>query len=174
MADTYMVLSTKSELYPNDAVHLKLKELSDGTFALAVDTTVNVAEPEPDNYEVQVLAPAIRAVSAQTVPFVNSIGAKGMIIFLDVASPVPGGGETLTLFVDHYDPGSDDYMACFQAGAVSAAGHRHWVIYPAGVVDDGSMFTALQRTPLGSRWRVRVLHSGSGTWYYSVGAVYVP
>ena len=174
MADTYMVLNTKSGLYPDDAVHLKLKELSDGTYALAVDTTVNVAAPEADNYEVQVLAPAIRVASAQTEPFINSIGAKGMIIFLDIASPVPGSGESLTLFVDHYDPGSNGYMACFQSSAITAAGTRHWVIYPAGVVDDGSMFTALQRTPLGSRWRVRVGHSGSGTWYYSVGAVYVP
>ena len=102
-----------------------------------------------------------------------SNGAKGLMLFLDIFA-VPGGGETLTIFIDAYNPATQDWTATFQTVALATTGLRKYIIH-APVVDTQSQFTSVAQTPIPASFRVRCLQSvEASTWNYGVGISLMP
>jgi hypothetical protein len=98
----------------------------------------------------------------------NSLGAY---ILLDVTAVPSSGSQTLTTFVDIAQP-DGTYTAIYQTAALTTIGLRKYLLYP-GAIDDGSQLTGITRLPLPRTWRIRTLHSASGTFVYAISAYYV-
>ena len=175
MADTYMVLSTKNEGWPHDSVHLKLVDLGDGTYGIATvaenQAEEAAAEAAIESREVNVFPQLLHIANRQSEPIVSPQYAKGLLLWFTVG--LVGTDGAATLFVDHYDPSMDSYICCFQSPAYDTLGTRQFAIYPAGMVDTGTHFGGLQQTPLGSRWRARILVTGTTGWGTAAGACYL-
>ena len=99
--------------------------------------------------------------------------AKGMMLFVDIFA-VPGGGETLTIFIDAYNPATADWTAIFQTAALATIGLRKYIIH-ALVVDTQSQFTSVAQTPIPASFRVRFNMSvEASTWNFGVGISLIP
>jgi hypothetical protein len=106
----------------------------------------------------------------------HNYGAEGMIIYWDIVAQSDTNSGTVCLFLDYMNPASLDFTAAWQTAYLSATGTvvgMHKYIILPGVVDDGSGFTSVDRIPVPLHWRMRVLHSASGTWEYNIGTAYV-
>ncbi len=121
------------------------------------------------DYNVAVLAFAARTAYTLSDPQVNP--STGAYIMLDVTA-VPGGGQTLQMFVDILEP-DGSYTAIYQTAALSTVGLRKYLIYP-GAVDDGAQLTGVTRLPMPRTWRARMTPSAAGSFTYGVGAFYIP
>lgn len=119
------------------------------------------------NTEITVLATAARTASINSADLTN-YNARGVIITLDVTTD-PGSGETLQLLVQHKDAESSAYEIILDDGANATPGRRTVIVYP-GTAGSANDVTSTTGYPLPRTWRVRIAHSASGTWNYSVGA----
>ncbi len=119
------------------------------------------------NTEITVLATASRTASTNSADLTN-YNHRGVIITLEVTTD-PGSGETLQLIVEHKDGEGSNYEVLLDDGAQATPGTRSVIIYP-GTAGSGNDITSTSGYPLGRTWRVRVVHSASGTWAYTVGA----
>lgn len=107
---------------------------------------------------------------------VNKSGT-GVYIFLDVTA-VPGGGQTLALYLQAQDPSSGNWVFLHTAlVAISAIGTFGFEFHPGA---SGDTTVALNDTlnrkaiSLPSTWRVYCDFSGAGAFTFSVGFVYLP
>lgn len=119
------------------------------------------------NTEITVLATASRTDDTNSADLTN-YNHRGVIITLNVTTD-PGSGETLQLIVEHKDGEASVYEVLLDDGAQATPGTRSVIIYP-GTAGSGNDITSTSGYPLGRTWRVRVVHSASGTWAYTVGA----
>lgn len=119
------------------------------------------------NTEITVLATASRTSSTNSADLTN-YNHKGVLITLDVTTD-PGSGETLQLLVQHKDAESSKYEILLDDGANATPGTRSVIIYP-GTAGSGNDIVSTAGYPLPRTWRVRVVHSASGSWAYTVGA----
>lgn len=101
-------------------------------------------------------------------------GVRGVLITLDVTAAT-NTAQTLTLQLEAKDPSSGKYLPItafaaskkgeeIQAGATTA-----FMLYP-GALETGAVANhEVQGLGLPRKWRVKVTHSGAGSWTYSVG-----
>ena len=105
--------------------------------------------------------------------------AVGMYLYWDIHNqPVSG---TVQLFVDLYNPATQDTAAIWQSDVISGTGtvttlHKY-LFYP-GAVDDGSQLNGVDRIPIPPQWKIRLTHDPEGapwnlSWAYSIVAAYV-
>lgn len=119
------------------------------------------------NTDITVLATAARTASTNSADLTN-YNARGVLITLDVTTD-PAGGETLQLLVQYKDAESSAYEIILDDAANATPGRRTVIVYP-GTAGSANDVTSTTGYPLPRIWRVRIVHSASGTWNYSVGA----
>ena len=121
------------------------------------------------------LAAAVNVIEGATYSESHSVELwnllyRGVYIILDVNS-VPGQ-ENIELFVDILNPSTAQYTCIAQMGTVSDTGVYKYLLYHQAT-DTDSELTHITQLPIPRRWRIRMSHSGSGDWIYSVGIQYV-
>jgi len=118
------------------------------------------------NHPVTILASNGRS-STTTSADLTNYNARGAALYLKVTS-VPGV-DTVQLEIEAKDPESGDYWS--MAAGTAGAGLRteDWVVYP-GATQPGARVDQLVGLPLPRTWRVKIVHSGVGEFFYSVGA----
>lgn len=117
------------------------------------------------NVEGTVLASAQRTASNNSADQVNH-NAAGVLVYCNVTN-VPGV-DTVQFIVQVKDPVSGTYINLVTDTAVAASGMRALLVYPGAGAASGDI-NAVRNGPLPRTWRVRVVHSGSGQFTYSVG-----
>jgi len=98
-------------------------------------------------------------------------GWHGVIYFLNVTGDSGNVGETLQLVVEALDPASGNWSAVTNFATIpnSYTGTKQYQVFPSEVQTAAVTDLATQALLLPARWRVRVVHSGTGTWTYSLG-----
>jgi len=90
---------------------------------------------------------------------------RGLHLFINV-TVVPGGGQTLEVHIQGKDFSSGLYYDILVGTLISATGITVLKVYPGiGALAGGAAPDILPRT-----WRVSMVHSGAGSWTYSVTA----
>lgn len=109
------------------------------------------------------LASAARTATAAVGP----LGAlAGAIFSLDITA-VPGG-DTVQLVLEWFDPASNTWVSLFADATQVATARRTVLVHPqAGSAAAG--IDAVVNFTLPEKWRARVVHSGSGSFTYSLG-----
>jgi len=105
--------------------------------------------------------------STQFSPDQTNYNHRGVIAWIDITA-VPGT-DTVTLAVQGKDPTSGKYYTLGSDSARSTTGLFACLVYP-GVTDTQTIMAGESGLVLPRTWRVRVSHSGTGTFTYSVGA----
>ena len=121
---------------------------------------------ERGNVEGTLLVSAARTATNASDPQTN-YNHRGVVLFLYVTA-MPGGGETLTVQLQLKDPvsGWGTYVAF---PAVALTGYYQYVVYPGAAESIATANFEVAALPLGRTWRVNMVHSGSGSWTYSLG-----
>ncbi len=121
------------------------------------------------NAEGIAFASGARTASQNSADIVNDYGKK-LYVYVDVTAQ-PGGGETLGVALQMRDPVTGDYVNLINAQTLftAAIGKRVLVCSEGSVDGDyggavGALAVLLPRT-----FRISTVHSGSGSWTYSVG-----
>lgn len=138
------------------------------------DEPIYVAGVSGINEDIVILTSgSVKSVSWTSQAYHN-YGAEGLILYWDILTQPSSG--TVCMFLDYYNPASQDWTAAYQTAYFNATGTvntlKKYIIYP-GAVDDGSQFTAVCRIPIPLHWRIRILHSAPLNWDYAVGASYL-
>lgn len=95
--------------------------------------------------------------------------ASGLIAYLNVtAAP---GVETLTLVLEEQDPVSGVWSQITATSATTATGMVKLKIKPAIAAAAATTTYVAVQDVLPANWRIRVVHSASGNWTYSLGVV---
>lgn len=108
------------------------------------------------------LASAARTATTST-PDQTNYNGRGCRAYVDVTA-VPGI-ETVTVTIEVKDPVSGTYTAILTGAALVATGHVIYTVYPDATVT-ANLAASL---PLSRTWRVKLTHSASGSFTYSVG-----
>lgn len=130
--------------------------------------------------DIEILSPTGTAYTTSwNSPIQYNYSAVGMYLYWDFhTQPVSG---TVQLFIDLYNPATQDYSAIWQSDEYSGTGTvttlKKYLFYP-GAVDTDSQLTEVDQLPVPPRWRARLLHDPEGspwdlTWAYSLVAAYV-
>ena len=122
-----------------------------------------------NNTEATILASGARTVTTVS-PAQTNYNARGILLFNDITA-VPGG-DTVNLRVQVKDPTSGTYKEVYADGNLSAVTFRMTAFY-LGDLTSGSDLNNVVNRPIPRTWRVRIVHSGSGSFTYSVGAAYI-
>jgi len=133
--------------------------LSTGTY---LDTSINLLAAQ------NIADTAVRAAS-QSFELWN-LQYRGVLIAWNITTAP--GVQTVQLFVDALNPATAQYFAIAQGGALTTIGQRTYMVYP-GAIDTNTELTAVTQLPLPRRWRIRITHSGTGDWVYSLGIQYL-
>lgn len=102
-------------------------------------------------------------------------GQRGVLITLDITK-APAAVDTLTLQLEAKDPASGKYLpittfAASKKGEELGGGATlGFTVYPGGLETAATANHEVQGLPLPRKFRVKVTHSGAGSWTYSVGA----
>ena len=95
--------------------------------------------------------------------------ASGIIVYVNVTA-VPGA-ETVTLALDEQDPVSGTWAQIVATNTNNGTGLMRLKMKPAiQTISAGALQVQVQDT-LPAIWRVRVIHSSTGNWTYSMGIV---
>jgi len=121
------------------------------------------------NQEISLLVSGDRTASTLS-PDQTNYNARGVILWLNVT--VRPAAETVTPMIQVKDPVSGLYTVLFSGVAVGAVATYIYLAYP-GMIDTGANITAETGLPLARTWRVSLVHSGSGTFTYSLGGCYL-
>jgi len=100
----------------------------------------------------------------------GNLAGRGAYIVLNVTA-VPGV-DSITLAIDGKDPVSGQYFTLLTGSALTTTGARVYLVYPGAPAAAGGI-TATTGFPLPMTWRVRITHSGTGNFTYSVAALVV-
>ena len=136
-----------------------------GLYALSLPFAYNGtgADRVRNNTEATVLSSAARAGTVNSSDQTNYNG-RGAIFWLNI-SAAPGA-DTVTMKIQWKDPVSGTYSDIIASVAISATGLTVMRVYPGITASANSAASmVLPRT-----YRVRVEHSGSGSFTYSVGS----
>jgi hypothetical protein len=95
--------------------------------------------------------------------------ASGLIAYLNITSAP--GAENLILALDEQDPVSGTWAQVVATNANNGPGLMRLKIKPAiQSISAGALQVQIQDT-LPATWRIRIAHSSSGNWTYSLGVV---
>lgn len=111
---------------------------------------------------VELLGSAVRAVTTQTEDFVNNQHESAHVV-IDVT--VVPGVDTVTVTLEGKDPASGKYYTLLASTAILTVSTVVMRV-GAGLVAVGNL---VANDELPATWRVKVTHSGSGNFTYSVG-----
>ena len=92
-------------------------------------------------------------------------GNHGCTVVLDIT--VAPGAETLTVFIEGKDATSGQYYTILSSSAKSAVSTTRLTVQPGGLNTNN----VAVNDSLPDVYRVRVVHSASGSWTYSVNVV---
>lgn len=127
----------------------------------------------------QLLASAARTATNST-PVQTDFEHTGVRLFLNVTAN-PGGAETLAVQVEMVDPvaykdGTVVSRAVTAFAATAAAANDTYVyeLYPGSVETSATASHEVQGGSLPTLWRVKVTHSASGSWTYTLGYDLIP
>jgi len=115
--------------------------------------------------------PATIRTGSTVVDLTNDSNYRGAYIITDITA-VPGGGQTIQIFIDMYNPATGQYTVIAQSATITIVSVHKFIVCP-GITDTDSEFTKVTQVALTKRWRIRILHSAGGNWNYSVGVNYV-
>lgn len=128
-----------------------------------------------NNTEGTLLASAARTVSTPS-PNQTNFNAIGVIITLDITAN-PGGTETLTLSFAPISPvtGSASYHAIQLVTQSALNAIYRLTIYPGAnaTPDVSANQNAFRPAVVPKTWVATIVHSGAGSWTYSLGYQYV-
>jgi hypothetical protein len=113
------------------------------------------------------LIPAANYTSTQVVADQTNKSAAGILLILNVVTAP--SVQTLQLVLETKDPASNAYITLATLPASVLTGIFTLLAYPGAV--SASLLTGVLGIPLPLTWRARVLHSSTGTWNYSLGAL---
>lgn len=142
-----------------------IQQASDGLMELVAFTPDVVLADD----EATLLISAVRAATNTTDDQTNTTSAKGLILFLDVTAVT--ALQTLTVNLQAKDPTSGKYLTIATTGAIGTTatptGTFALVLYPAL----GSVSSPLFGQPIALpyTWRAQIVHSGGGSFTYSLG-----
>jgi hypothetical protein len=123
-----------------------------------------------NNTEGTLLASAARTTTPPNPTFINH-NARAVTLTLNVTAN-PGGSETLTLRLRYVDPVSgtiNSALASITTVAATNATYRLMVGLGASSSPDTPTNSKAYALPLPRNCSVEVLHSGTGSWTYSLG-----
>lgn len=117
-----------------------------------------------NNTEGTALASAARTATTLSALLTNH-NARGVLLHFEI-SAVPGG-DTVTLVVKSRDPVTGGIRTHATDAAVSAVSSRQILVYPgaSGATD----IETIRGVPIPRTWYVEIIHSGVGSFTYSVG-----
>lgn len=120
------------------------------------------------NYPIVLLAQAARAATTASPNQLN-VNARGVLLIVNV-SVNPGGGQTLQLRVGR--AGTTQHIiaqgvAWYGAGFVGSVA---LIVYPGVDAVNLPANTDVRAVPLPQNWFASVVHSGAGSWTYSLTA----
>lgn len=123
-----------------------------------------------NTYEETILASADRTATTTSAVFTN-YNARGLLVNVHVtANP---GSQTLAPRVDGIlSPASGEMSVLGSPPNITGNGLAVYPIYP-GITDSAAAYNDYQSGVAPRRFTVRIVHSASGTWTYSVGVVYL-
>jgi len=122
-----------------------------------------------NNEEVTLLASAARTATTDSANQTN-YNAKGLAVFFQITA-VPTV-ETVTLTVFGISPVTGSAYTMLQGAAEAAVTQRLYIVYPGVGVAAGGV-SVVAGYPLPRTWRIRITHSASGSFTYSVVASYI-
>ena len=127
----------------------------------------------------QLLASAARTATTST-PVQTDVQHTGVRLFLN-ATANPGGAETLTVSIEMVDPVAykdgtvvSSAITAFAATAAAANDEYVYELYPGSVETSATANHEVQGGSLPTLWRVKVTHSGAGSWTYTLGYDLIP
>jgi len=123
-----------------------------------------------NNLEEVILASRSRSATTNSEDQVNHY-CRGVRLFLDVTAN-PGNDETLTLAIEMKDPASGKYRSITPYVPTVANTNDTYIyeLYPGSLETVPTPNHEVQGGSLPRTWRVKVTHSGTGVWVYSLGA----
>lgn len=96
---------------------------------------------------------------------------RGIIVYLDVTAN-PGGAETLSPQVQALDPASAKFLNVTAYPVTAAAANASYIyeLYPGAVETVALANHEVMGGSLPQTFRVKVTHSSTGSWTYTLGA----
>ena len=116
---------------------------------------------------VELLAGATNRAATNNSPDQTNYNAKGVVIFFDVTT-VPGS-DTVHLKIQSLDIAEAKAETFMVTPTISAAQRDTYIIYP-GVGAAAEDIVEVVGYPLPRKWRIQIVHSGSGTFQYLLEA----
>lgn len=123
-----------------------------------------------------VLLPSTARTATTSTSDVTLTGTRGVQLYIDFTA-TPNNSETATVSIEAKDPASGKYQAMTAFAALTASGLGAnpttatylYTIYPGGAETAATANHEVQALPLPQVWRVKVTHSSSGSWTYTLG-----
>ena len=144
-----------------------------GVAKLLHDPNASRYYPEQSNFEGTAIASGSYT-STQTSPAIINLNARGIMIYLDVNAN-PGAAETLSIDVQVICPISNAVQSILPGTVIATAANGLFIqqIYP-GIVETGAVTAFIvQGVALPRLFRLRVVHSASGSWNYSLSYCFI-
>jgi hypothetical protein len=122
------------------------------------------------NVEVAGYISAVGLTSTQSGATITNPNARGIMMFLDITSN-PGGAETLALDLQVIAPtaGTFQSIAASQPFTAASNGLFTYQIYPGITEASDVAAQKIQGMAIPRKFRVRVIHSSTGAWSYTLG-----
>lgn len=126
-----------------------------------------------NNAEVALLASAARTATTGFGEQTN-YNAPGILLMVEVSSN-PGGGETLRVEAAQRGPGGNQLTIGTATASTfgGGGGPQSLLIYPGTTVGATANGSAIVNSAIPRRWAGQVVHSGAGSWTYSVTLWYI-
>lgn len=140
---------------------IELEALGNGNYTIRTSPALGSANSSAT------LIPVANYTSTQVVADQTNKSSAGILLILNVITAP--GVQTLQLTLETKDPASNAYVTLITLAASAATGIFTLLAYPGAV--SASLITGVLGIPLPLTWRARVIHSGAGTWNYSLGAL---
>ncbi len=120
------------------------------------------------------LKTATAATTSQTTDDVEAYDAAGAFIYVNVTTD-PGAGETLAVQIEAKVPGTAaTYIPVSANTAAATPGASCFVYYPGAAETTATSNMQVMSVPVPAVFRVKVTHSASGAWTYTVGYDLIP
>lgn len=134
-----------------------------------------------DALEVKTLLASASRTATTTSDTVNNYGGTGVVVFVDYTIS-PNNTETMTTSIEVQDPASGKWVAltAFTAltssniGATATTETYVYTLYPGGAETAATGHHEVQSLVLPRIWRLKMTHSASTAWTYSVGISELP
>ena len=123
----------------------------------------------------QLLASAVRTASVSSND-IDAADARGVQVIVNVTAD-PAAAETIAVQVEGKDPVSGNYFPITAFAAVAdtvTPSTEIYTLYPA-ILETGTVANSqISSAPVPRTFRVKVTHSASGSWTYSVAYSLLP